>query len=68
MVEKETNTAVCPDADFTELAPVLEKYATVPGSRSTVTFRRRRSCTFQDGQASCRPRFTELQLFMRSSV
>ena len=30
MVEKETNTAVCPDADFTELAPVLEKYATVP--------------------------------------
>ena len=58
MVEKETNTAVCPDADFTELAPVLEKYATVPGSL----------ITFQDGQASCRPRFTELQLFMRSSV
>ena len=36
MVEKETNTAVCPDADFTELAPVLEKYATVPGSLITI--------------------------------
>ena len=27
MVEKETNTAVCPDADFTELAPVLDHLA-----------------------------------------
>ena len=36
MVEKETNTAFCPDADFTELAPVLEKYATVPGSLITI--------------------------------
>ena len=36
MVENETHTAVCPDADFTELAPVLETYATVPGSLITI--------------------------------
>ena len=77
MVEKETNTAVCPDADFTELAPVLEKYATVPGSLITILqqaqqiygYLSEEAILYISRRSGILPaRFTELQLFMRSSV
>ena len=64
------------NTDFAELAPVLEKYAKVPGSLITILQQAQEIYGYlseeainyiaETDRASCRPRSTELLLFTRS--